>query len=221
MMYVLNNLASQVTVGTMKIEEAQACFLNYCATNLDAFIVYYTSDMIIQGNIKAAYLVASKARSRNAAYIFMGNKDQNNQIINGPIMVITSIIKIVVASAAEAEVASLYHAAQEIAPLQVTSEELGHKQPPTLLRTNNNTASGIMNGTIKQRRIKAIDMGFYWLKDRVTQHMFKVYWASGKVNLVDYFSRYHPVIHVKKVRKLYLNEPDSPKTVSACNKILA
>ena len=28
-------------------------------------------------------------------------------------------------------------------------------------------------------------------------------------------------IVVKKVRKLYVNEPDSPRTISACNKILA
>ena len=91
MMHALNDLASQVTAGTMKTEEAQACFLNYCATNPDASIVYYASDMIIQGDTDAAYLVASKASSRNAAYIFMGNKDINNQIINIPIMVIAKI----------------------------------------------------------------------------------------------------------------------------------
>ena len=96
MMHALNDLASQVTAGTMKTEEAQACFLNYCATNPDASIVYYASDMIIRGDTDAAYLVASKARSRNAAYIFMGNKDRNNQIINGPIMVIAKILQIVV-----------------------------------------------------------------------------------------------------------------------------
>ena len=105
MMHALNDLASQVTAGTMKTEEAQACFLNYCATNPDASIVYYASDMIIRGDTDAAYLVASKARSRNAAYIFMGNKDRNNQIINGPIMVIARILEMVVTSAAEAEVA--------------------------------------------------------------------------------------------------------------------
>ena len=42
MMHTLNDLASQVTVGTVKTEEAQACFLNYGATNLDASIVYYS-----------------------------------------------------------------------------------------------------------------------------------------------------------------------------------
>ena len=77
-----------------------------------------------------------------------------------------------------------------------------------------------MNDTIRQQQSKAIDMRFYWLKDRVTQQMFKVYWAPGKVNLANYYLKHYPVSHVKKVRKLYLNKPDSPQTISACNKIL-
>ena len=59
-----------------------------------------------------------------------------------------------------------------------------------------------MNDTIRQQQSKAMDMKFYWLKDRVMQKMFKVYWAPGKVNLADYFSKHHPASHVKKVRKL-------------------
>ena len=132
MMHALNDLASQVMTETMKTEEAQACFLNYCATNPDASIISYASD--IQGNTNAAYLVASKARSRNAAYIFMGNKDLN--IINRPIMVIARILKTVVASAAEAEIASLYHAAQEIVPLQAPSSSRR-----TWAQTTGNTSS--------------------------------------------------------------------------------
>ena len=88
----------------MKTEEAQFCFLNYCTTNPDASIVYYASDMIIRGDTNTAYLVALKARSRNAVYIFTGNKkDRNNKIINGPIIIIAKILKMIVASAADAE----------------------------------------------------------------------------------------------------------------------
>ena len=78
-----------------------------------------------------------------------------------------------------------------------------------------------MNGTIRQQKSKAIDMQFYWLKDRVTQQMIKVYWAPGKVNLANYFTKHHLASHVKKVRKMYVHELDSPRTISACNKILA
>ena len=45
--------------------------------------------------------------------------------------------------------------------------------------------------------------------------------TPGKVNLAEYFTKHHPASHVKKGRKLYVNEPDSPRTISACNKILA
>ena len=84
----------------------------------------------------------------------MGNKDRNNQIINGPIMVIAKLLKMVVSSVVEVEVASLFHAAQTVVPLQITADELGHKQPATPLRTDNNTTSGIMNGTIRQQQNK-------------------------------------------------------------------
>ena len=79
MMHTLNDVVLQVTTGTMKTEEAQAYFLNYCATNPDASIIYYASDMIIRGDSDAVYLVASKAQNRNKAYIFIGNKDEHNQ----------------------------------------------------------------------------------------------------------------------------------------------
>ena len=59
MIHALNDQASQVIAGIMKTEEAQACFLNYCATNPYASIVYYASDMIIRGDTDAAYLVAN------------------------------------------------------------------------------------------------------------------------------------------------------------------
>eukprot|EP00978_Attheya_sp_CCMP212_P020671 scaffold59435_cov43-Attheya_sp.AAC.1 len=45
---------------------------------------------------------------------------------------------------------------------------MGHRQPPTPLQVDNSCAHGIINSTVKQRRSKAIDMRFYWLKDRTT-----------------------------------------------------
>ena len=63
--------------------------------------------------------------------------------------------------AEEAEVLSLFHAAQEIVPLQTTADEIGHKQPATPLQPNNTTASGIMNGTIRKQKSTAIDMRFF------------------------------------------------------------
>jgi hypothetical protein len=53
--------------------------------------------------------------------------------------------------------------------LRTTLEELGYKQPPTPMEMDNTTATGYSNGTIKQKRTKAIDMRFYWIKYQVIQ----------------------------------------------------
>jgi hypothetical protein len=76
-----------------------------------------------------------------------------------------------------------------------TSDELGHKQPPTPMETDNTTATGYSNGTIKQKRTKAMDMRFYWIKDRVKQGQFKIYWGQGFQNLADYFTKHHSPAH--------------------------
>jgi hypothetical protein len=34
------------------------------------------------------------------------------------------------------------------------------------METENTTATGYSNGTIKQKRTEAMDMHFYWIKDR-------------------------------------------------------
>ena len=92
----------------MKTEIAIKCFLDYCPTYPNAAIMYGASNVIIRCNPDAAYLVVPKARSRSGGYIYMGNRDNNIQIINAPIMIIATILKMVVSSAAEAEIAALY-----------------------------------------------------------------------------------------------------------------
>jgi hypothetical protein len=125
----------------------------------------------------------------------MGNHKGQPQIINGAILVIAKIIKSVMSSAAEAEIGALFMNAKATIPLRITCEELGHKQPATPMRTDNNTAEGIMNGTIKQNRSKAINMRFYSLKDRVEHGQFRIYWEPGHTNLADYYTKHHPPCH--------------------------
>jgi hypothetical protein len=59
-------------------------------------------------------------------------------------------IKNVVSSASEVEIAALFINARASLPLRVALEEMGHKQPATKPITDNSTAYGILNGTIKQ-----------------------------------------------------------------------
>lgn len=90
------------------------------------------------------------------------------------------------------------------------------------MRTDNNTASGIMNNTVKQNMSKTMDMRFYRLQDRVNQGMLRVYWGPGKENLADYYRKRFAAIQHKKVRPIYVYDKDrSPNTLQGCVEILA
>jgi hypothetical protein len=110
----------------------------------------------------------------------------------------------VVSSAAEAELAALFHNGKDACPIRVCLEELGHPQPPTPIKTDNSTATGIANDTVKQKRSKAIDMRFYWIRDRVRQGQFHIYWKPGILNKADYFTKHHPAKHHQQIRSSYL-----------------
>ena len=71
----------------------------------------------------------------------------------------------VLSSAAEAELGALFHKGKQACPLCIALEELGHPQLTTPMATDNNTASGIVTDTVKQKRLKVIDMHFYWIRE--------------------------------------------------------
>ena len=63
-------------------------FLNYCATNPDASIIFRRSDMILTLDSGACYLNAPKATSRAGGYHYSGNGD--GKLFNGPIYILIS-----------------------------------------------------------------------------------------------------------------------------------
>ena len=67
-------------------------------------------------------------------------------------------LKHVVASAAEAEIAGIFHSAQTSIPIQRILRALGHTQPVTPIKTDNSTASGFIHDNIQQKRSKSWDM---------------------------------------------------------------
>ena len=214
MLHALNDLASRQSNGTHQTLKAMLHFLNYAATLPDAQKVYKASDMILSIDSDAAYLVAPQARSRAGGFHYLGNLD--GTLMNGSIAILAKIIKNVMSSAAESEIGALFMNAKIAIPMRITLEELGHPQPPTPIKTDNTTANGIINGTVKQQRSKAIDMRFYWLQDRVEQGQFKIYWAPGDENWADYFTKHHSPTHHKKIRPIYLKELNSPSDLQGC-----
>jgi hypothetical protein len=123
---------------------------------------------------------------------------------------IIKVLKHVMSSAADAEIGAVFVNAKEGAVLRTILEELGHKRPPTPMETDNTTATGYSNGTIKQKRTKAMDKRFYWIKDRVKRGRFNVYWGPGLQNLVDYFTKHHSPAHRKRMRDIYIHDSERP-----------
>jgi hypothetical protein len=151
----LNDIATEQTKATEKMQAATNQMLDYLATHHDATIRYHASDMILHIHSDASYLSVSNAWSRLGGLFFLGNKPPKQETLNGSILNVAAVIKNVVASAAESEVGACFHNAQSGAALRVTLTELGHTQPPTPLRTDSSTAYGIVNETIKKKRFES------------------------------------------------------------------
>jgi hypothetical protein len=198
----LGTLASAQTKATANTMNAAKQLLDYVATHPDATVRFNKSDMILHIHSDASYLSEAEARSRAGGIFFLG-PDTAHPPINGAIHVHSSIMRNVVSSAAEAEVGALFHNAQDACKLRHTLDELGHHQPPTRLQTDNACADGIMNDTVKQKRSKAIDMRYYWLRDRVRQQQFIVHWEPGTFNRADYFTKHHAASHHQDLRFTY------------------
>jgi hypothetical protein len=97
------------------------------------------------------------------------NADTSNKLTNGASLIISTLLEHMMSLAAVAEIGAVFINDKEGTVLRATLEELGHPQPPTPLETDNTTATGYSNGTIKQKRTRAMDMHFFWVKDRVNK----------------------------------------------------
>ena len=110
------------------------------------------------------------------------------------------------ASTAEAELGALFYNGQVAKPIRTCLEEMGYPQPSTPIKTDNSTAAGIVNLSILQKKSKAMDMRFYWVKDRVSPKHFLVYWESGLSNKGDYYTKHFPNSHHVHVRPQYVHQ---------------
>ena len=131
--------------------------LNYLATQEEAVLTYNASNMKLAVHSDASYLSKPNACSRAGGHFFLSN-EATIPANNGAVLNIAHIIKHVVTSATKAELAGLYIMAREAVYIRIIHEEMGHKQPPTPLQTDNAMADKIVNGKITPKRTKAMDM---------------------------------------------------------------
>lgn len=210
MLVALGTLATAKT--TRSTAQGITQLLNYAATHPDAVVTYKASDMALHVHSDASYQSETQSRIRAGGFFFLSsaapnhttNIDPNSEPPphNGPVHVPCTILKVVVSSAAEAEVGALFYNGKEAAWLRTTLEDMGHPQPPTPIQTDNSCAAGTANSMVKQRRSKAIDMRFYWVRDRVRQQQFNVHWRRGvdnlADNLADNFTKHHSTAHCQR-----------------------
>ncbi|KAL7501874.1 hypothetical protein ACHAXN_000047, partial [Cyclotella atomus] len=117
LLHALSEIGTQQAAATEATNDRVNHLLDYCSTYPNDGILYRTSNMIFAAHSDAAYLNASKARSQAGAHIMLFDNIPV-PTFNGPVLIISQIIKFVASSAAEAELAGLYICAKEMVPLR-------------------------------------------------------------------------------------------------------
>jgi len=170
--------------------------------------------MVSHVNSDAAYLVLPKAKSRITGYYFFSNHPSSNTspTLNGAILAECKGVKHAVTSSAEAETAGVFHNAQTTVPARHVLDVIGHKQPPTPIKTDNSTASGFVHNNTHQKRSKSWDMRYHWLREKQTKNDFRIFWDKGSNNHADYFTKHHPIKHHLEVRRTSQYVRDSKTT---------
>jgi hypothetical protein len=146
---------------------------------------------ILCAHAGAGFLNETNSRSCAGAHIYLSENDPFPRF-NGAVLSIAQIIKFVMASAAEAELAALFVAAREVIPHRQTLINMGWSQPKSPIQTDNSTAAGVTNKTIVPRRAKMMDMHLRWLRCRGSQNQFRYYWDAESKNWADYHTKHHP-----------------------------
>jgi hypothetical protein len=190
MLRKINQLARTQARPTEAVRTAMHHFLQYAATYPDAGITYYASDMLLYVHSDGSYLSEVAAGSRAGGFFFLSNHDPDDTPpINGSVLEISHMFHVKLSSAAEAEYGSAFINCQAAEPLRRTLHDMGYPQPATPVQSDNECAVGLANNTVKQKRSQAMDMRFHWIRDRIRQGHFRVYWKPGTDNLADFFTK--------------------------------
>ena len=204
----INDISREQSKATVRTLAKANQVLDYVATHPSPFLRYHASNMVLHCDSDAAYLVAPQSKSRVAGFYHLSSfrTKSNPPPLNGGIHVECKTLRHVVSSAAEAEVAGLFHNAHTILPIRRILHALNHPQPPTPVKTDNSTANGFIHKNIHQKRSKSWDMRFYWLRDKILQKTLKFFWDKGANNNADYFTKHHSTKHHRTIRKKYLHD---------------
>jgi hypothetical protein len=202
MLTTLRAIAADMVAPAQQTMECTKQLLDYDVSQNDWVVTYRASNMILAIHSDASYLSESKACSRAGGHFFLLTNspipENNDAILN-----IAKIIHPVMSSTTEAGLGTLFINAKQAIPMQSTLEELGHKQSPTPIQTDNSTASGIVNNKMQPKAMKAMEMRYYWLNDREAQKQLWIYWRRRKTNWADYWTKHHPAVQHASLRNQF------------------
>jgi hypothetical protein len=208
----LSTLASEQSAPTEATMDKCLQFLDYMASQEEAILTYKASTMVLAIHSNASYLSKPKACSRASGHMFMAGKEEI-LINNGAVLNISQIIKAVMLSTAEAELAALFINAKAAVSMRQMLKELSHTQMQTLMQTNNSTAHALITNKILPKVLKAMDMQFHWLQGCEAQGRYWYYWRPGTQNLADYWTKHHPASHHKPFQPQILMSAADPTYV--------
>ena len=193
-MVALNAISAWQAKVTVHTEQLVETLQNYVPTYPNNGIVYRVSDMEFCAHADAGYLNKTWSCSRAGAQLIL-LEDNPTPRFNGTILTIATIIKFVMALAAEAKLAALFIAARKMVTLWQTLIDKGWPQTQSPIQTDNSTAVGVTNKTIVPKWSKMMDMRLWWLRCQGLQNRFRYYWDTGLKNLAGYSTKHHPDIY--------------------------
>ena len=109
-LHALPAIASGQAKPTKRTLERVHQLLDYMVTNPNAIVRFYASDMILNMHSDASYLSAGQGSSIAGGYFFLGSLPRDDKAIqlNGNIHITCTILKLVAASAAKAELGAIF-----------------------------------------------------------------------------------------------------------------
>ena len=132
MLVALNAISASQSKATETTAAAIVHLLDYAATHPDAVLRYTQSDMVLHIHSDASYLSAPEARSRAGGHHFLSSRPTDptkapsrQPTNNGSIHAECSVLRNVMASAAEAEIGALYINSQTAKVFRTTLIEMG------------------------------------------------------------------------------------------------
>ena len=182
--------------------------MDYAASHPDAILTYRERDMVLAVHSDTSYLSEPKARSRAGGHFFLSDHSENPPN-NGAVLNISQIIKNVLTSAADAEIGAFFINSRQVIPARNTVGEMGHKQPPTPMQTDNTTALGFVTKNLQPKATKSTDMKHWFMRDRQDRKQFRYYWGPGPKNDGDFQSKHFCSAYHRERRPGYLTPRDA------------